>query len=141
MSVFSTTWRVQYYETDRMQIVHHSNYIRYFETARTEMIRSWGYAYSDMELAGIWLPVLGVTAEFRTPAVYDELLCLKCWVKKLKGASLELAYEVSSYETGEVHAAGTSRHGFTDADLKPIRLRRDVPEIYALFEGAMKEQI
>ena len=76
MSVFQTTWRVQYYETDRMQIVHHSNYIRYFETARTEMIRDWGYAYSDMEIAGIWLPVLSVNADFKTPAVYDEVLSL-----------------------------------------------------------------
>ncbi len=139
MGEFKTTWRVQYYETDRMQIVHHSNYIRYFETARTEMIRSWGYAYSDMEMAGIWLPVLSVEAKYKTPAVYDELLLLKCWTKGLRGASLELAYEVSNYETGEVHVTGTSRHGFTNADLKPIRLKKEVPEIYELFEGAMKK--
>ncbi|MBQ8151922.1 MAG: acyl-CoA thioesterase [Firmicutes bacterium] len=140
MSVFQTTWRVQYYETDRMQIVHHSNYIRYFETARTEMIRDWGYAYSDMEIAGIWLPVLSVNADFKTPAVYDEVLSLKCWPKRLKNASLELAYEISNYETGEVHVTGSSRHGFTDANLRPVRLKKDAPEIYKLFEGALEKQ-
>lgn len=138
MSEFSTLWRVQYYEVDHMNIVHHSNYIRYFETARTEMIRSWGRSYDDMEKAGVWMPVLGVEADFKTPAYYDELLKLECWTKKLKGASLELEYRISNYETGEVHVTGVSRHGFTTPDLKPIRLKKEVPEIYELFASVME---
>ena len=55
-----------------MGIVHHSNYIRYFETARTEMFRMSGYSYDDMEKSGIYMPVLSVSADFKTPAVYDE---------------------------------------------------------------------
>ena len=78
MSVYSTTWRVQYYETDKMGIVHHSNYVRYFETARTEYLRDSGLAYDEMEKAGIWMPVLSVNVEFRTPAVYDEVIRIKC---------------------------------------------------------------
>ena len=139
MSEFSTTWRVQYYETDKMNIVHHSNYVRYFETARTELIRSWGYSYDDIEKSGIWMPVLSVSVDFRTPAVYDEVLRLKCWTSKLKGASLELAYEISNYETGEVHVTGSSRHGFTTPELKPIRVRKEAPELYRLFEEAQEE--
>ncbi len=139
MRNFSTKWRVQYYETDKMNIVHHSNYIRYFETARTELIRSWGYSYDDIEKAGIWMPVLSVNVEFKTPAVYDEVLKLKCWTKKLKGASLELGYEISNDETGEVHVTGSSRHGFTTPELKPIRVRKEAPEIYKLFQDAQEE--
>lgn len=139
MRNFSTKWRVQYYETDKMNIVHHSNYIRYFETARTELIRSWGYSYDDIEKAGIWMPVLRVNVEFKTPAVYDEVLKLKCWTKKLKGASLELGYEISNDETGEVHVTGSSRHGFTTPELKPIRVRKEAPEIYKLFQDAQEE--
>lgn len=139
MSNFSTKWRVQYYETDKMNIVHHSNYVRYFETARTELIRSWGYSYDDIEKAGIWMPVLSVNVEFKTPAVYDEVLKLKCWTKKLKGASLELGYEISNDETGEVHVTGSSRHGFTTPELKPIRVRKEAPEIYKLFQDAQEE--
>lgn len=139
MRNFSTKWRVQYYETDKMNIVHHSNYIRYFETARTELIRSWGYSYDDIEKAGIWMLVLSVNVEFKTPAVYDEVLKLKCWTKKLKGASLELGYEISNDETGEVHVTGSSRHGFTTPELKPIRVRKEAPEIYKLFQDAQEE--
>ena len=51
--------RVRYYETDCMGIVHHSNYIRYYETARTEMLREFGTTYNDMEKHGIMLPVAG----------------------------------------------------------------------------------
>ena len=94
MKRFETKIRVQYYETDKMGIVHHSNYVRYLETARTELFRDKGYAYDDMEKSGIWMPVLSVSVDFKTPAVYDEVLILACWVKKLRGASIELEYEI-----------------------------------------------
>ena len=139
MSVYSTTWRVQYYETDKMDIVHHSNYVRYFETARTEYLRDSGLAYDEMEKAGIWMPVLSVNVEFRTPAVYDEVIRIKCWISRLKGASLEVQYEVSNYETGEVHATGSSSHAFTNPELKPIRVKKEAPEVYRVFAVSKEE--
>ena len=139
MSVYSTTWRVQYYETDKMGIVHHSNYVRYFETARTEYLRDSGLAYDEMEKAGIWMPVLSVNVEFRTPAVYEEVIRIKCWISRLKGASLEVQYEVSNYETGEVHATGSSSHAFTNPELKPIRVKKEAPEVYRVFAVSKEE--
>ena len=139
MSVYSTTWRVQYYETDKMGIVHHSNYVRYFETARTEYLRDSGLAYDEMEKASIWMPVLSVNVEFRTPAVYDEVIRIKCWISRLKGASLEVQYEVSNYETGEVHATGSSSHAFTNPELKPIRVKKEAPEVYRVFAVSKEE--
>ena len=131
---FETKIRVQYYETDAMGIVHHSNYIRYFETARTEMMRDSGYSYDAMEKAGVWMPVLGVTAEYKMPAVYDELISVFCWVEKLKGATLELGYEVIG-EDGRLCATGISRHGFTTPELKPIRMKKEYPEIYEFMKS------
>ena len=64
--------RVQYYETDRMGIVHHSNYIRWFEEARTDFLRNNGIVYSDLEQSGVMIPVVNVSCRFRTPARYDE---------------------------------------------------------------------
>ena len=64
---YEMKWRVQYYETDRMGIVHHSNYIRYFETARTEFIRKEGLPYETIEEMGVLIPVLAVSAEYKTP--------------------------------------------------------------------------
>ncbi len=63
---------VQYYETDRMGIVHHSNYIRWFEEARTDFLRNNGIVYSDLEQSGVMIPVVNVSCRFRTPARYDE---------------------------------------------------------------------
>lgn len=140
MIMFETKIRVQYYETDNMGIVHHSNYIRYFETARTEMFRMSGYSYDDMEKSGIYMPVLSVSADFRTPAVYDEVLVLSCGIKKLKGASIELEYEIRGEESGEVHVKGSSSHGFTTPDLKPVRLKKEAPQLYDIFKDAMEEK-
>ena len=72
MKRFETKIRVQYYETDKMGIVHHSNYVRYLETARTELFRDKGYAYDDMEKSGIWMPVLSVSVDFKTPAATPD---------------------------------------------------------------------
>ena len=98
---FETKIRVQYYETDKMGIVHHSNYVRYLETARTELFHDKGYAYDDMEKSGIWMPVLSVSVDFKTPAVYDEVLILACWVKKLRGASIELSTRYGEKNPGK----------------------------------------
>lgn len=134
MSGHETKIRVQYYETDSMGIVHHSNYIRYFETARTEMLRDSGYAYDDMEKAGVWMPVLSVSVEYKMPAVYDEVISVFCSVEKLGGASVNLAYEVRGAD-GRLCAMGRSSHGFTDPNLKPLRMKKQIPELYEFFRG------
>lgn len=129
---FEAKIRVQYYETDAMGIVHHSNYIRYFETARTEMLRKYGYPYEVIEKAGVWMPVLSVTAEYKLPAVYDEVISVFCYVEKLRGASIDMGYEVRG-EDGRLCATGRSSHGFTDKELRPLRMKRERPEMYEFF--------
>lgn len=136
---FETSVRVQYYETDAMGIVHHSNYVRYFETARTEMLRQCGFSYDSMEKSGVWMPVLEVNAVYKMPAVYDEVLTLYCWVEKLKGASIELGYEVRGAD-GRLCASGNTSHGFTDRNLRPLRMKKSAPELYAFFKGLEKAE-
>ena len=126
--------RVQYYETDAMGIVHHSNYIRYFETARTEFLRDSGCPYNDIEKSGIYMPVLSVYAKYKTPAVYDEEIIIVCWITKIKGASMELNYEVRSAEDDTIHVTGVSTHAFTDHNLRPVKLKTYAPKIYEFFK-------
>lgn len=125
--------RVQYFDTDKMQVTHHANYIRFYETARTEYLRSEGLAYSDMEKGDFQIPVLGVEAKFMTPSVYDELIAIDCRIDKLGPASFEMEYVIRNAETDEVHVKGRSRHGFTDANLRPIPLKKKNPELYDFF--------
>ena len=75
--------RVRYAETDQMSVVYHSNFFLYFEVARAESIRKLGFSYADMEKMGIIMPVVDVHAKFLRPALYDDLLTIKTYLKEL----------------------------------------------------------
>ena len=69
--------RAQYYETDRMGIIHHSNYIRWMEEARNDFLSKIGYSYSRMESEGITSPVVSVSCEYRSPVRFDDAVEIK----------------------------------------------------------------
>lgn len=138
MRKFELEHRVAYVETDAMAIVHHSNYIRWFEMGRNDMLRAIGYPYSKLEKMGIWMPVIGVACDYKSPAVFDEVVLIRTWVDKVKGASVYLAYEVVGKESGEVKVTGSSSHGVTDTDLRPLRLKKEFPDLYEKLVNAMK---
>ena len=75
--------RVRYAETDQMGVVYHSNYFPWFESARTEAIRSLGFTYADMEKMGIIMPVVDVHCRYLRPAKYDDLLHIRTTLKEL----------------------------------------------------------
>ena len=138
MRKFEMEHRVGYAETDAMAIVHHSNYIRWFEMGRNDLLRSIGYPYSELERLGVWMPVIGVSCEYKTPAVFDEVVLIRSWIEKLKGASVYLGYDVVNKETGKLLVTGHSSHGFTDPDLTPLRLKKHFPELYERMANASK---
>ncbi|MCF3111575.1 acyl-CoA thioesterase [Niabella sp. CC-SYL272] len=74
MFTSATQLRVRYADTDKMGVVYHSNYINYFEVARTESIRNLGITYAQMEAAGIIMPVIEVHCKYIRPATYDDLI-------------------------------------------------------------------
>ena len=138
MRKFELEHRVAYVETDAMAIVHHSNYIRWFEMGRNDMLRTIGYPYSKLEKLGIWMPVIGITCDYKSPAVFDEVVIIRTWIDKVKGASVYLAYEVVGKESGEVKVTGSSSHGVTDTNLTPLRLKKEFPDLYEKLISAMK---
>ena len=75
------TFRVRYYETDMMGITHHSNYLRWFEVARTEYLREAGMPYRSLEDMGLDCPVIGVRCRYLHPSRYDDLITVQTWVK------------------------------------------------------------
>ena len=87
---------------------------------------------------GIWMPVIGVTCDYKVPSVFDEVVIIRSWVEKLKGASVYLAYDVVGKEDGQVRVTGSSSHGFTDPDLVPMRLKKNFPELYERLAAAAK---
>ena len=92
----------QYYETDQMGIVHHSNYIRWFEEARIDWMRHCGISYREMEKQGIIVPVLEVEATYRQMVHFDDLVDIKVTAAKYNGIVLEFCYEILSSERWEI---------------------------------------
>ena len=123
--------KVQYYETDRMGIVHHSNYIRWMEEARTDVLEQIGLPYDKIESAGILIPVLGVSCDYRISFRYSEVFRVKVIPEKFNGIKMSLRYEIYGQEDGKLHAAGETSHCFLDRKMKPVHMKRDYPEIYS----------
>ena len=116
--------KVQYYETDAMGIVHHSNYIRWFEEARVALLEQLGYGYDRIEAEGFSSPVLAVNCEYKTMARFGDTVQITARVTEYNGVRLTLAYEVRGAQSGALHAAGESRHCFIGRDGRPTSLRR-----------------
>jgi acyl-CoA thioester hydrolase len=86
--------RVRYAETDRMGLLHHANYLVYFEQARTELLRQMGKTYRDLEDAGYYLVVAKVEVRYKRPAHYDDVLTVRATVTRASPVRLEHKYEV-----------------------------------------------
>ena len=128
---------VQYYETDQMGIVHHSNYIRWFEEARTDMMRQAGIGYGRMEEKGIISPVLHISADYRSMVHFEDVVAIKMSIAKFNGITLQISYTVADKETKEVRCTGESRHCFLKSDGVPMSLKKEHREIYDVFVGLM----
>lgn len=126
--------KVYYYETDKMSIMHHSNYIRILEESRVSFLEQAGLPFEDIEAMGVLMPVLSVECRYIRPLVFDEPFAVYPHITHFSGAKLELSYRIVSRRTGELCAEGRSSHCFTDNGLKPLRTKVNYPEIYRLFK-------
>ena len=125
--------RVHYYETDQMAIVHHSNYIRWFEEARLDFLNQIGLNYRAMEEQGIIIPVTEVSCNYLISARYDDLLEITPILTQYTGVRMGFRYEVRLHGSGELAATGTSGHCFLDQSRRPISLKRRAPELHRMF--------
>ena len=99
---------VRYAETDQMGVVHHANYIVWFEQARTSLCAHPGFHYADIERLGYLLMVTGVEARYHRPARYGDVVQVVCWCERMGSRSLRFAYEVK--KAGERLATGATEH-------------------------------
>jgi len=127
-----TELRVRYSETDRMGIVYHGAYVTWFEVGRTEYCRAAGFPYRRMEDAGLLILVTRVECIYRSPARYDDSVCVRARLTELSGRGVAFAYEVVD-RVGRLLAEGSSRHVFADAAGKPTRAPSEVVEALARF--------
>jgi len=126
--------RVQYYETDQMGIIHHSNYIRLFEEARLDMMEKEGISYANIEELGIIIPVMSVECHYLVPLYYNDSIEVYSRLKKFDGIKMELSYEI--YKEGGTGACtrGNTGHCFLGKDMKPFRMKKLYPSLYNKFK-------
>src|SRR5213593_2549070 len=94
-----TTIRVRYAETDRMGLLHHANYLVYFEQARTELLRARGLTYKDLEDQGYLLVLVKVEVRYRSPAYYDDVLTVRTTILRATAVRIDHRYEVLRADT------------------------------------------
>lgn len=131
--------KVQYYETDQMGIVHHSNYIRWFEEARTDFMERMGMGYEEMEKQGILSPVLSVEATYLRMVRFGDTVLIHTKIKSYNGIKLTVAYEVCNEQTGMVYCKGTTSHCFLTKMGQPISLKKDLIEFHELFAKGLED--
>lgn len=132
-----TKIKVRYAETDQMGIVHHSNYIIWFEVARTEYMNSLGMSYGEMEKLGYMLPVVECHCEYKSAAKYEDEVIIAASLKEMRGARALFNYEVKRQKDGKLLALGTTVHAITDSSLRPINLEKKNKELYDLLTCSM----
>ena len=118
---------VQYYETDKMGITHHSNYVRWMEEARMELLKSVGYGMTRLEAEGITSPVVSVECQYRQTTTFDDEVAVAIKVERYTGVRMELSYVMTKIATGEVVFTGRSSHCFIDAAGRPLAIKKHAP--------------
>lgn len=121
-SVVEVRFRVRYFETDAMGIVHHAAYITWFEEGRSAFTRAVGYPYSRMEREGISLAVAEVSARYHRPARYDDEVIVRAALTQLGSRGMTFDYEVRRAEDGELLVTGSSKHISIDKEGRVTRL-------------------
>ena len=125
--------KINYYETDKMGIVHHSNYIRFLEETRVVWMENANMPFESLEEIGITIPVLGVNCEYKNHVTFGDTIIIKPFVKEYTGVRLTVGYEVTNKENGKIVLLGETKHCFTDKNLKPVNLKKAAPDFSEKF--------
>ena len=133
MSVKPYLHKVHYYETDQMGVVHHSNYIRWFEEARIDFMEQLGMNYESMENDGIISPVTSVECKYKSSVKFGDVVHINTRLESFNGITFRIYYKVTDSKTCELRAEGTSSHCFVNKKGRLISLKKENSLYYDLF--------
>jgi acyl-CoA thioester hydrolase len=124
--------KAHYHETDQMGVIHHANYIRWFEEARIDFMDRMGFGYAKAEAAGLVIPVLGVSCDYKSMVHFDDTVEITSTITAFDGIRMTVSYRITDEATGVLRTLGESRHCFLRGG-RPVSLKKVMPELYALF--------
>lgn len=131
--------KINYYETDKMGVVHHSNYIRFMEEARCSWLESIEMPFATLEENGITIPVLGVNCSYKYHVTFADTIIIKPFIKEYSGVRMTVGYDVKDKKTGKTILIGETKHCFTDKNLKPINLKKYNLEFSNKFQNLLEK--
>ncbi|MDE6729900.1 MAG: acyl-CoA thioesterase [Oscillospiraceae bacterium] len=135
--MFVYTRMPYYYETDQMKIVHHSNYIRWFEEARIAYFAHIGYDFTRQEQSGIVCPVLSVQAQYKHMIRFGDSIRIVTRLTAYNGIRYGFSYQIEQAGTSKICCTGTSSHCLLDSDGRIIKIRTELPGTHELLCKAL----
>ncbi len=119
--------KINYYETDRMGVVHHSNYIRFLEEARSRWMEELNIPMEKLENEGFTIPTLEVDCKYKHHVTSGDIIVIEPYISEFNGIRMTVNYNV------------TNKNCFTDRTLRPINMKKKNIEIYNIFESLYEE--
>lgn len=134
---------VRYAETDRMGIAHHASYPVWFEIGRTDYIRLFDISYTQLEDAGVMIPLRNLHCHYILPAQYEDRLVVRTWCTNITAARIEFSYTIKKREPDGTETElcyGSTEHGFVDAKtFRPCSIKKRMPQLYEVLHKNVKE--
>ena len=137
MKKFVYERRVNYYETDKMGIVHHSNYMRYFEEARLAFMREIGCGAFELEECGVIIPNVDAYAKYIHILRFEDIF--NVIIKPVEFTGVKMKYEYEVVKNSVICCTGFTTHCFVNSEMKPVSLKRTHPEIFTRLKEAFED--
>ena len=129
---------INYYETDRMGIVHHSNYIRFLEEARCRWLDSIDLNMVKVESLGIRIPTIEVNCKYKTAVTNDDKIIINLMVEEFNGVRMKVKYKIENAANDALVMEAYTQHCFTNTEGRPINLKKYNEEAYEKFNGLVE---
>lgn len=126
-------YRTLYADTDRSQVVYHSNYLRYFEVGRTTLMRDAAYPYREIEESGFVYPIIQVGVDYFSPLGYDDPMRIYTRPGELERVKLQFDYVITHGDTGEIVCKGFTRHCATNGAGRPVGVDPKTVRLWETF--------
>ena len=123
---------VKYYECDRMGITHHSNYVRFMEEARVDLLDQLGYGFDKVEAEGVVSPVVAIQCNYKHPTTFKDIIDINVWISKLSDLKFDFSYEMKVGD--KVVCTAQSTHCFMENN-RPVIISKRLPELYQAISG------
>ena len=131
---------INYYETDKMGVVHHSNYIRFLEESRCRWLEALGLPMEKLEEMGYTIPVLEINCKYKFHVTSGDTIIIKPVITEYNGVRMKVVYNVVEEKTGKIVIEAYTKHCFTNNELKPINMKKYNNEINNIFNNILEKE-